>query len=556
MRAGAPRIVFLVACLVSLGTWFIALPLYGQPENLEDWRAFESPSFTLYSDADSPRCAEILVGLERFRAVFAQLAPDLVLDSPAPTRILAFRGRESYGPYKTVSEERGTRILGQFLSHRDGNFITLDASSRMTGALGPIYHEYVHFFIRNSFSRVPLWLHEGLAEYYSTFATDGERAWVGLPVERHVRWLGQNTDLRLRDVLELTNGEHGSVSGKIDVGRFYAVSWALVHYLMSGSEERLTQMAELLVALDEGVEPDRAFARAFNASPDRVEERLQAYLAGGRLPAASVPLDALGGVIEPRERAAGSGAVLVQLGGLLAIEGRPAEAEVHYELALDLSGGETRSAAGDALAGIAQLRDLESRHGEADVLYREAVALEPAEARSWLWYGRHLMSPAEAESGEIPAESLDLARWALGRAVDLDPGYAEARALLGFTYLFGDEEPEPGIHQLERARRGLPARMDLVFYLVQLHLRNGDFGRAGELVDQVLEPRADPELTQRAREEVERTELLAAMDVALAEGRIDEGLELLDRAIDLTTDEARRHVLETRLDALRRHYRL
>ena len=257
----------------------------------EAWTAVSSPHFTVYTDATPSRGGEIAASLERFRAVFAQLSPALELSSPAPTKILAFRDAESYAPYKTVQDQGAARVLGQFLSHADGNYLTLDAGTSLVGSFAVIYHEYVHYFVRHNFPGVPLWFNEGLAEYYSTFATDGERACVGRPVERHVRWLRRDGEIGLDEVLAAAGSK--THQGERRAGRFYAVSWALVHYLLSGETENLDRAADFFLRLRAGEDPEDAFEDAFDLRLRQLEEKLAGYVLAEELPQAVIPLERL-----------------------------------------------------------------------------------------------------------------------------------------------------------------------------------------------------------------------------------------------------------------------
>ena len=129
----------------------------------------------------------------------------------------------------------------------------------------------------------------------------------------------------------------------------------------------------------------------------------------------------------------------------------------------------------------------------------------------------------------------------------VDPEFAEIFAMLGYSYLFTSGDPKAGIAPLEKARRLLPGRPDVVFHLLQLHLRLGDFDRARTLAAGVLTRIGDEELVFKAREEITRAELLKAANEALAEGRHEDGLRLLDDAIMATSDPEVRARLEVEL---------
>ena len=590
------RVRILSAGLLAAGC--LAAPAAAQPDNPEDWVAVQSQHFVLLTDADPRRGVEIAYNLELFRNTFALLSPGLELRSAVPTTLIAFRDAGAYAPYKSHPDSGGSVLLGQFLIHPDRNFLTFDASARLAERGGVhefavIYHEFVHYLVAHNFHNVPRWFHEGLAEYYSTFALEGERIHVGRPVERHLRWLrfdneerrerSLSHDFSLRAVLTGESGHHGHRAGG-----FYALSWALVHHLLSGGPERLDRMADFLVRLRDDEDPDQAFESAFDVQLDDLEETLRAYAyrysdgAGSplreaddiwrvatfdvaELPAPSASVARL----RPED-------VLFRLGDLELRLGRPESAERHFQTALDYTLDHAES-----LVGLAVIRDHQSRFAEADVLYHDALGVGSADPLTYVRYGRHLLAKLQpddagglvtagklkvagelAESGdpagdEPLASAEDLAtaaRMAFASAVDRDRNYAEARALFGYAHLFGDVDPEPGITALQKARRWLPDRDDLTLNLLQLHLKKKDFRAARRLLDGDLREHADDQTILWAEEEIERAELLHAASEALDGGEVEEALDLFDQAIAVTSNQDLRDRMAARLTTLQDRY--
>ncbi|MCP3962033.1 MAG: DUF1570 domain-containing protein [bacterium] len=512
-----------------------------QTAHRETWTAVVSPHFTLYTNAEPARGEEIAVSLERFRAVFAQLSPQLELNSPAPTRILAFRDAESYAPYKTVADGESSRVLGQFVSHADGNYITLDAGTRLVGSFNVIYHEYVHYLVRHNFTGVPLWFHEGLAEYYSTFETDGEYALVGQAVERHVQWLRRRAELGLDDVLAVTpRSRKGHGDGA--AGRFYAVSWALVHYLLSGDSENLDRTADFFVRLRDGEDPREAFEEAFDLRLRQLEERLARYVAEGELPRAEVPLARLPSPrIEVRPLAPQD--ALFHLGDLLAHMGRTDAAERHFQLALDEQWDHP-----ETHTGLALVRDISKRYEEAAFFHRDAVELGSSNPLTYLLYGRHLLTRARLTAEkQARAEQYASAREVLRKAVEIDRNFGECWALLGHAHLHGDADAAAGAQVFARARELLPDRADLVTGEIQLLLRLGRIDQADNLVESVLASLAPEATVVKVRDLVERARWLRASEEAFDKNDVDAGLDYFDRAIETTTEPSLRREMEARL---------
>ena len=69
-----------------------------QPTDLDGWLRIDAAGFELYSNAEPETALRVARGLEAFRAVFGGLAPELDLDSAAPTVVFAFRDAEQLRP--------------------------------------------------------------------------------------------------------------------------------------------------------------------------------------------------------------------------------------------------------------------------------------------------------------------------------------------------------------------------------------------------------------------------------------------------------------------------
>ncbi len=512
----------------------------------EGWEFFESTSFQMLGNGDAELSAEILLDLELFRRAFEQLAPGIDASFPIPTRIIGFRDADAYGPFKTATDTAKTKILGQFLGHRDGNFITLNLDPRLSGGLGIIIHEYVHHILNQNLPRVPRWLNEGLAEYYSTFSVEADYAVVGRPVERHMSWWRRNRELSVLDVLR-ENAETPTHSLR-NAGQFYAVSWGLAHYLMS-TPGGLGVLASYLEEVTVGADSADALLNASNLSVRELEGALRRHVAAEIMPAASLALAELGEV-EIERGASPPDSILTALGELAARLGNGRHAEELFNLAFAYDPTNA-----EAIAGLAGLRDDQARAEEASVLYADAFAAGPRSAGTFLRHGRHLLRRIEANrmlEREASQRLAIEAKTSFLAAMALDPSFAETYAMLALVHLFDGLEAEDGLGFGERARELLPTRADVVHTLIRLHLKLGAIDRANRLVDGSFRLLADRESQARVRDEVRRAELLIAAREALAEGRWDDGLSYFDQAITYTGDAEVRLQMEAQLEVLAR----
>ena len=156
-------------------------------------------------------------------------------ERPAPAAAadprLRLRHAQAAEPFLPVRDGRVASLAGYF--HHDGESTTSRSRSKATTRARPVvFHEYTHLLVRNAARSIPVWLNEGLAEYYSTYALEagGTRAHIGRPIAHHVallreRFMPLSQLIAVDTASALYNeGERRSI--------FYAEAWALTHYLM------------------------------------------------------------------------------------------------------------------------------------------------------------------------------------------------------------------------------------------------------------------------------------------------------------------------------------
>jgi tetratricopeptide (TPR) repeat protein len=525
------------AAALAVTLWTVAVPARALPSPKDSWIEVHTASFTLFSEAGERKTREIGVDLERLRDALSQLSPGLALSSPTPTYIFVFRGAPSFQPYQRTYNGKPLDSGGYFLGRQLANYVAINGDQH-GDERAIIYHEYLHYLMHNNFAALPLWLHEGLAEYYSTFQVSRNEARIGLPIPEHVFWLRQHSFIPFATLFAVNerSPEYNESSRR---GGFYAESWALVHYLISGNPERRRQASEYLRLVQAGTPPDQIFAKAFGADLAALEHELRVYIQKKlfdytRLPireGASLAVD-----LKPMAHAD----VLYRLGDLLANLGddHAAEAGACFRAALALQPDH-----GPALAGLGFLAERAGRTAEARSYYERAAKLAPDDVRVQYLYANNLI----ADPGP---ESLRLARAALKRAVALRPDFGEAWARLGYTYQSEEELSPEAVQALETAHRLLPARMDVAHNLSLAYARTGQTAKAEELIERVLVPQASPEEVESAREGLLDEEHRRAEELIDAQ-KLAEAIPVLEGVKAKTSRPQRRAEIEQRIEEVR-----
>src|SRR5438132_1045376 len=199
------------------------------PDADERWIRVRSPHFILISSAGESRTREIAGELETLAAALSSLTPQFRVATDAPTRVFLFaRPKESRGYFDMLLDRRDSHVSGVFVSQKSGGSMLLNASSHDDRTP---YHELVHYLISNSDARPPLWLEEGLAEYFGNADVRGGALFGGERLRRHIQVLQTHTMMPLDKLFAIRreSDAYNVAEGQVV---FYAESWALVDWLV------------------------------------------------------------------------------------------------------------------------------------------------------------------------------------------------------------------------------------------------------------------------------------------------------------------------------------
>ncbi len=241
-----------------------------------------STHFEVFSQAGDLSGIAAAHRLEQLRSLFemAGLKPE----SDLPVRVIGFRSGEEYDRYRL-------RPLADafYVGTETRNYIVLPSLEAKD--FGMAAHEYTHAVLHSKGLRLPLWINEGLAEYFATVQIGAEQSRLGgrlpgrMQTLEHMRWMG------LRDLLdrpaELTGSEDRS-GAEI----FYAESWALTEMLLESAEYR-SQFPKLTRLLNQSASKDLAssqiLVKVYGRSLDEMSADLRRWVEEERSQTAMLP---------------------------------------------------------------------------------------------------------------------------------------------------------------------------------------------------------------------------------------------------------------------------
>ncbi len=223
-------LLLLPGALVTFLLSSAAKPARDPAGRVDNWVEVRSRRFVVYSNAGEWEARKAAQHLERLAQTLERTTSGLRLDGGRDLRIYLFRERDDFVPYSPFRDDEEVRVAGFHTQRMDLDAEYIAYWMPPTGQdLTFASHEYVHAVLSRSFVNLPLWVNEGLAEFYSTFEPRGSRATLGKPVPQLVLQLQREGITPLRDLL----AQEYSAGYRVNERSFslHAQSWALVHRL-------------------------------------------------------------------------------------------------------------------------------------------------------------------------------------------------------------------------------------------------------------------------------------------------------------------------------------
>jgi tetratricopeptide (TPR) repeat protein len=261
-----------LACVLSCATGWAA-PVQ------ERWVEARSTHFTVLTDAGEKQAARLVSHFERMRIVFHSLLPTEVDDAGPPILVLAVKDRQGMQAVEPAAylAKGQMDLAGFFVRAPEKNYILLRLDAEQDHAFSTVYHEYTHYMLRKQAALIPLWLNEGLAQFYENTDMDEKTAYLGQASSDGLRLLKQRDPIPLETLLRVNAASpyyHEEEKGSI----FYAESWALTHMLMVSDRIQGTHRVRDYFALLMQGEDAVAAARKVFGDLGRLQKTLDDYV--------------------------------------------------------------------------------------------------------------------------------------------------------------------------------------------------------------------------------------------------------------------------------------
>jgi len=445
----------------------------------------------VFSNAGEREARRIADQFEQIRGLFHAAFANLRVDPAQPVLILAAKNENTMKMLLPEDWEMKGHVhpAGLYQQGEDKHYVVLRIDSAGDNPFHALYHEYTHALLHLNFTGLPLWLDEGIAEFYGNSQLGEKETKIGTIDKTHLYILGQN---KLLPIEVLLNVEHSSphYNEENRASVFYAESWALVHYLMLDPEARQRQLMKNFIA-------------AWDKSGNQIDAAREAF----------GDLKEFGKVIEGYSRQ-------TMFHGALYKNGQQA-ADKTYAVR-NLTPGEVLALRGDCTAHRNRLE-------QAQPLIEQALQLEPNlaighEAMGYYLYRKEDQKGADKEmkramelgsasfvapyyhgllllrGGLGPPEVLQEAGKSFEKATQLNPQFAPAFEGLAQTYSLAPETQKQAVNAGIQAMKLDPTTHVYAINLIHLLVNDNRDADARKLAENLLEKTKSLEEAETARE--------------------------------------------------------
>lgn len=449
----------------------------------ERWLRVETPHFRVLARGGEPAARRTAAELEQVRRGWLAVS-----GPPAKERTVTavvFSSRDEFEPFWPLFESLAQSVPGYSISGPQRSYVLLVADSdRQTLLL----HEYAHVFFQQRYSHLPVWLDEGLAEFFA--ATRATERVMSLG-EVHARYLPQ---LRKEKLLPLNvffsvNKESPLYGDRSGPSLFYAQAWATAHFLLLGeATPQFAKLDALVRALNASAPAAKAIEQAFGVPAEQLERELESYVRRPLWPRLRVGLSAAG-ASDPTVRPATRAEMAFHFADIFAQSLRYDEARARLQQALTR---DPDSAPFHELLGWMAL--WEKDHAKAEEHFARAIAARSEDTEVYFLRASLALERRDKGDGQSrpTPETLAAIREDLRGAIARNPSHARAHGLLGFTLLITRVETDEAIGELQRAIELEPSNPAYRIHLAQAYLQKEDWAAARRVLEEARAAAVEP----------------------------------------------------------------
>jgi|SRR4051794_24325842 tetratricopeptide (TPR) repeat protein len=456
----------------------------------QGWIEVRSPHFTVATNASERDGRHIASQFEQMRGMFHAAFTTFRVDTPQPIYIIAAKNEGTMKLLLTEEWEAKGHVhpAGMYQHGEDKDYVLLQVDAQGSNPFHVVYHEYTHALLHLNFSALPLWLDEGLADFFGNSTLGEKESRTGTVDANTIYFLQQNRLIPIDTLLQVDHtSKFYNEANRASV--FYAESWALVHYLMMNPEARQRGLLAKFTAAWEKSENQVQAAQEAFGDLRRFADVIEGYAHQQTFMMGVIKTQLEDSSKEYSARHITGGEALALRGDFMAHAGRMDTAKPAVEEAVRL---EAKSPFAHEALGYYLYRKGELDKADAEM--KEALA--DGDTSFGAAYLHGMLLGRQAGTADTRKEALE----SLKKATELNPKFAPAFDMLAYVYGQSPDEQKQALEACVMAAKLDPAQHRYLFHYANLLVNNERDAEARRLVQKIGATADSPQEKAEAEE--------------------------------------------------------
>jgi Flp pilus assembly protein TadD len=243
------------------------------------WLEVRTEHFRVITDAGEKNGREVATHFEQMRAAYGLLFGREKISQTVPLQIIAFRNTKEFRQYSPIFRGKVVEGSGFCIPAEDENFVAIDMS--LAKSWQTVMHEYAHVLLNANYVPTAPWFDEGFAEFFSSMKVEDTHVQIGATIPE-AEALFQGRKLNMQELLEVQHHSETYNQNGQRRDMFYVESWLFVHYLFD--TEQISKAGQYFALTNNKRVPvSEAVQTAFGISVDKLNIALLDYLKKGKI---------------------------------------------------------------------------------------------------------------------------------------------------------------------------------------------------------------------------------------------------------------------------------
>lgn len=402
----------------------------------DTWVEVRSPNFTVISNAGEKEARKIAGQFEEIREVFQNTFAKMRVDLGKPVIVFAVKNEDSMKSLLPAFWEVKGHMhpAGVYQPAEEKHFVVVRTNIEGPNAYEIIYHEYTHALMHINFRDLPVWLNEGIAEFFGNSTIHDNYVEMGKIAPYHLQILQQNKLIPVPVLLQADNSSpYYNENNRASV--FYAESWAIVHYLLMDPDARKRNLFHDFLAAYQASGNYVDAAQNTFGDLNKFAQKMEAYSRQPSFYVGNMKTSIHGDAKSYSSRVLPPAEVDSQKGELYVYTQRFKEAKSSLDAAVQAEPNLPL-----AHEGLGMLAYYEKDLDNAEKEFARAVQLNSTSFLAYFFSARAKLREGGMNSENGPAVVADLEK-----AISLNPQFAPAYATLATFYSMNSETREKAL---------------------------------------------------------------------------------------------------------------